>query len=115
MELIRRLRPHYRVSVLSNADSTLPQRLRDVGISDLFEDVVCSAEVGVAKPEPRIYALAAKRLRLSPSECVFIDDSERNIDAARATGMHAVYFRVDRGDDLEAQLRELGVSAPDAA
>ncbi len=114
IDLIRRLRPRYRTSVLSNADSSLPQRLRDTGIAALFDDIVCSAEVGVAKPEPRIYALAAERLDLTPAECVFIDDAERNIDAARATGMNAVYFRVDRGDDLEAQLRDLGVSAPDA-
>src|SRR5207253_561570 len=97
IELIRRLRGRYRMSVLSNADLSLAQRLRDAGIWDLFDDVIVSAEVGVAKPEPRIYALAAERLGLPPAECVFIDDAERNVDAARATGMHAVYFRVDGG------------------
>ena len=115
IELIRRLRGRYRMSVLSNADLSLAQRLRDAGIRELFDDVVVSAEVGVAKPEPRIYALAAERLGLPPAECVFIDDAERNVDAARASGMQAVYFRVDRGDDLEHQLRELGVEAPAAA
>ena len=115
IELIRRLRGRYRMSVLSNADLSLAQRLRDAHISDLFDDVIVSAEVGVAKPEPRIYALAAERLGLSAPECVFIDDAERNVEAARATGMQVVYFLVDRGDDLEDQLRMLGVEAPPAA
>lgn len=110
IDLIRRLRPPYKTSVLSNADNTLVSRLRDgLGIYDLFDDVVCSADVGVAKPEPRIYALAAERLGLPPEQCVFIDDLERNIEAAREAGMHGVHFRVDNGHDLEQQLAELDV------
>jgi putative hydrolase of the HAD superfamily len=110
IDLIRRLRPPYRTAVLSNADSTLVDRLRhEHGIADLFDDVICSADIGVAKPEPRIYAIAAARVGLPADECVFIDDLERNVDAARAAGMHAVLYRVDAGDDLESQLRALGV------
>lgn len=109
IDLIRRLRPKYKTSVLSNADNTLIDRLRDVGVADLFDDIVCSADVGMAKPEARLYALAAERLGLSASECVFVDDLERNIDAAREAGMHSVHFRVDQGHVLEDQLAELGV------
>ena len=115
IELIGRLRRRYRTAVLSNADNTLPQRLRDIGIAPLFDEIICSADVGVAKPESRIYAIAAERIRLAPEECVFIDDAERNIDAARAFGMHAVYFRIDRGDDLATQLAEIGVDVSDDA
>lgn len=114
IELIQRLRPPYRTAVLSNADHTLMARLRDRHrIADLFDDIVCSADVGVAKPEPRIYALAAERLGLAPGECVFIDDMERNIDAARAVGMQGVLFRIDAGDVLEEKLAALGVVASD--
>jgi putative hydrolase of the HAD superfamily len=112
IDLIRRLRPPYRTAVLSNADSTLKQRLRDAqNVIDLFDDVVCSADVGVAKPEPKIYAIAAERIGLPADECVFIDDLERNLEAAAAAGMRTVHVRVDRGDDLERQLAELGVVA----
>lgn len=111
IDLIRRLRPAYRTSVLSNADSTLLDRLRDVGVAELFDDIVCSADVGMAKPEPELYALAAERLGLQPSACVFVDDLERNIAAARAAGMQGVHFRVDHGDVLEEQLAALGVRA----
>jgi len=108
--LIKALRPPYLAGILSNADLTLEDRLRDgLGVRDLFDDVISSAVVGMAKPEPRIYLLAAERLRMPPPECVFIDDMERNVVAAREAGMAAIHFRVHRGDDLAAQLAELGV------
>ena len=110
IELIRRLRPRYRTGVLSNADRTLIDRLRELAIADLFDDIVVSGEVGVAKPETRIYALAAQRLGLAPDECVFIDDLERNVEAAFEAGMVGVHFRHDLGHDLAAQLAELGVA-----
>ena len=107
--LIKALRPPYRISILSNADISLEERLRDgLNLRHLFDDVICSAVVGMAKPEPRIYRLAAERLRLRLDECVFIDDLARNVTAARETGMTAIHFRVGT-DDLAAQLAELGV------
>jgi putative hydrolase of the HAD superfamily len=112
IDLIRRLRPPFRTAVLSNADHTLLHRLQETWrIAHLFDDIVCSADVGLAKPDPKIYALAAERLGLSPDECVFVDDLERNVDAAREAGMHAVHFRVDLGHLLEEQLAALGVRA----
>jgi putative hydrolase of the HAD superfamily len=114
IQLVRRLRPPYRTSILSNADSTLRARIAeaDQALLGFFDDFICSAEVGMAKPDPAIYALAAARLGLSPAACVFIDDSDRNVDAARAAGMHAVHYRIDRGDSLAEQLAALGVPPP---
>jgi putative hydrolase of the HAD superfamily len=107
--LIKALRPPYLASILSNADVLLEERLRDgLNLRHLFDDVISSAVVGMAKPEPRIYQLAAERLRMAIDECLFIDDLERNVTAARETGMAAVHFRVGT-DDLAAQLAELGV------
>ena len=111
IDLIRRLRPLYRTAVLSNADHTLRARFESAaGILDLFDDFVCSADVGMAKPDPRIYALSAQRLGLPPEECAFIDDLDRNIEAARAAGMHGVHFRLDQDHSLESQLADLGVT-----
>ena len=113
LELVKALRPGYKLSILSNADISLRQRLeRDIGIHDLFDDIVCSAEVGMAKPEPTIFMLAAERLGMAPEQCVFVDDYDLNVEAAREVGMEAVLFRVDRGDDLRAQLAALGVVLP---
>jgi putative hydrolase of the HAD superfamily len=110
VELARRLRSRYRVSVLSNADLSLRSRIRDDhGLLDVFDDVVVSAEVGMAKPDPEIFHLAARRLGVPTEACVFVDDWDVNVKAAREVGMSAVHFRVDKGDDLEAQLAALGV------
>ena len=56
----------------------------------LFDAVVISAEVGMRKPEERIFRHAAGLLGLAPEECVFIDDIEVNVAAAEAVGMTAV-------------------------
>ena len=109
IELIRRLRPAYKTQVLSNADNSLRDKLRAIGVHDLFDDIVVSGEVRVAKPERRIYLLAAERLGLAPEECVFVDDLEPNVTAATDAGMVGVHFRVDLGDDLAAMLGAVGV------
>ncbi len=56
----------------------------------LFDVVVISAEVGMRKPEERIFRHAAGLLGLTPKECVFIDDLQVNVAAAEAVGMTAV-------------------------
>jgi len=110
IDLVRALRPRHRTGILSNADATLRERLgKVIGIADLFDDIVCSAEVGLAKPEPEIYALACDRLGVPPGACVFVDDHEANVDAATGAGLRAILYRVDRGDDLRAQLATAGV------
>ncbi len=110
VELARALKKTHRVSVLSNADRSLRARLdRDHQLLDLFDDVIVSAEVGVAKPAPEIFRMAARRLGLGAEQCVFVDDLDVNVEAARTVGMSAVHFRLDKGDDLGAQLAALSV------
>lgn len=111
LELVRSLRGGYRCSVLSNADLSLRARLeQELRWHHLFDDIVVSAEVGMAKPKPEIFRLAAERLSLSPEACVFVDDWDKNVEAARAVGMQAVLHRVDQGHDLRAQLAGVGVT-----
>jgi putative hydrolase of the HAD superfamily len=112
IELVRALRATWRLAIVSNADATLRARLSDgLGIIDLFDDVVCSAEVGCAKPEAEIYALACRRLGVPAAACVFVDDHEPNVRAAEAAGMRGVQYRVDHGDDLWRLLAAAGVVA----
>lgn len=59
-------------------------------ITDMFDAVVISAEVGMRKPEERIFLHAAELLGLDPAECVFIDDIEANVVAAEAVGMTGI-------------------------
>lgn len=110
--LIRALRPLYRTAILSNADISLRARIeRDLGLHDLFDAIICSAEAGMAKPDLAIYRLAADLLVLPTDACLFVDDYEPNIKAAEEAGMRALLYRVDQGHDLRAQLAELGVTA----
>jgi HAD superfamily hydrolase (TIGR01509 family) len=108
----RALRPAYRMGVLSNGGSSPAPWLREHDALDLFDDIVCSAEAGVRKPDAAVFRLAAERLGLSTEECLFIDDNARNVDGARATGMAAVKFRLLEGDRLAEQLAEYGIVAP---
>jgi HAD superfamily hydrolase (TIGR01509 family) len=57
----------------------------------MFDEIVISGEVGLRKPEPEIFLLAAERVGLAPVECVFVDDMEPNIIGARELGMTAVH------------------------
>jgi putative hydrolase of the HAD superfamily len=62
-------------------------------LAELFDTVVISAEVGLHKPQPEIYRLAAERLEVEPAECIFVDDLQENCAGAEAVGMTAVRFR----------------------
>jgi putative hydrolase of the HAD superfamily len=110
LSLLRELRDSYKLGVLSNADSSLRDRLeREMAIHHLFHDIVCSAEIGMAKPDPAVYMMAAERLGLPPRDCVFVDDLDTNVEAARQVGMVGILFRLDKGDDLRSQLAALDV------
>ena len=91
LALIKQLRRRgIRTGLLSNswgARNGYPRHLFD----DLFDDVVISGEVGMRKPEERIFQLALTRLGLMPAECAFVDDVEGNVVAARALGFQAVH------------------------
>jgi putative hydrolase of the HAD superfamily len=77
--------------------------------NDMFDAVIISGEVGLRKPEPEIYLLAAKRLGLTPQECVFVDDLAINIRGAVSVGMVGVHHKSYEGTLLELE-SILGVS-----
>jgi putative hydrolase of the HAD superfamily len=62
-------------------------------LGDLFDAVVISGEVGLHKPQPEIFLLAAERLGVTPAQCVFVDDLRENVAGAEAVGMTAVLHR----------------------
>lgn len=83
-----------RLAILTNNVREWEPRWRAMlPIDELFELVVDSAFVGMRKPEPGIYELTLSRLGLAAEACVFVDDLEPNVSAARALGLHAVHFR----------------------
>ena len=106
---ISSLRPRFKTGLLSNAWDNLRQVINDTWkIADAFDDIIISAEVGISKPDPRIYQLAVQRLDVLPQEAVFVDDFPHNVQAAQELGMQGVLFKnpdqVRR--DLEVLLNE---------
>lgn len=107
---VRRLRPRYRTAVISNAmDDLTDQLTAKYAIADAFDLIVGSAYEGIMKPDPAIYRRALSRLDCLPNEAVFIDDTLRNVDGARAVGLLAVHYTP--GLDVPAALATLGVVA----
>jgi putative hydrolase of the HAD superfamily len=96
------LKPHYKIGMLSNAGDDWLEEMFEQSDIKLFDDIVLSYKFGMIKPQPDIYALAAKRLGLTPGECVFIDDQIKHCEGARAVGMPAIIYK-----DLEQMKTEL--------
>jgi putative hydrolase of the HAD superfamily len=90
-ELFRGLRrTGVRTGLLSNSwGNEYPRHL----FAEMFDTVIISGEVGMRKPEERIFRHALAELGLEPAECAFVDDIEANIAAAEALGMVGVHHR----------------------
>ena len=85
------LKPHYKIGMLSNAAANWLGDMFEPWQVELFDEVVLSYRVGVAKPEPMIYQTAVSELGVSYEESIFIDDSERYVVAAEDLGMKGIY------------------------
>ncbi|WP_457205090.1 HAD-IA family hydrolase [Nocardioides sp. P5_C9_2] len=84
-------RRHRLTAILSNSSPGARERERCHGFESVVDDLVYSHEVGLAKPDPAVYALSAERLGVRPERVLFLDDTEIRVDGARAAGWHAVH------------------------
>src|SRR5690606_6991821 len=91
--LLRRIRALMPLVLVTNATLRLDSDLAALGLADLAHHVVGSAQVGVAKPDPAIYAIAVERAAVPTRRCLFVDDRAENVEAARALGMTGTLFR----------------------
>lgn len=95
LDYIRELRGRgIKIGLLSNIATNW---IRDTFLSseeqELFDDMVMSFEVGMVKPDSRIFHIACERLGTEPSETVFIDDIDRFVEAAKDEGMEAIIYK----------------------
>ncbi len=72
-----------------------------------FRGVLVSGEVGIIKPDPRIFELLLERFAINPRRAVYIDDVAANVNAARTFGIHGIHFTTPTA--LRADLAELGL------
>ena len=99
----------YRLLYLSNYSHYVMKQNPDVlDFLPLLDGGIFSCDVKLIKPDPRIYELIAEKYSLIPSECVFIDDLERNVEAGRDFGFHGIQCATMRQAqrDLNALLEE---------
>ncbi len=87
-----RLKPKYKIGIISNSSGAGLKKLLGNNV-ELFDDVVVSEEVQLYKPDPEIYELAAKRLGVSPNQCVYVDNHDYRIEGAEATGMTGIVYK----------------------
>jgi putative hydrolase of the HAD superfamily len=96
LDLMRECRDRgLRMAILTNNVREWEELWRSkLPLDEIFEDIVDSAWVGMRKPQPEIYLLTVERLGdgLEPADCLFVDDNELNVEAARGLGMTAVQF-----------------------
>ncbi|QEV20179.1 HAD family hydrolase [Streptomyces alboniger] len=84
------------VLLVTNATPWLADDLALLGLTGpagLFDDVISSADLGITKPDRRIYETAAERAGTAPGRCLFVDDRQENVDAAEALGMTGLLYR----------------------
>ncbi|MEL6250527.1 MAG: HAD family phosphatase [Bacteroidota bacterium] len=85
---------NYRLYALTNwSDETFPIALGRYDFLQWFEGILVSGKEKLIKPDPAIYKLLFERFNIDPAKAVFIDDSPKNVEGAKAVGMHAIHFR----------------------
>lgn len=99
---LRSLKPTYKIGLISNAWNGLRAYMEREKFADVFDAIVISAEVKVAKPAEKIYRIALDQLQVKPNEAVFVDDMPANIEACERLGMKGIHFT-----DPESVLKQL--------
>jgi HAD superfamily hydrolase (TIGR01509 family) len=104
LTFLRSLRGTYKTGLISNAWSDLRDYMTREKMIDAFDHIVISAEVGVAKPEAKIFKIALEQAGVSPNEAVFVDDFQVNIEGCEKVGMKGIHFK-----DAQSALAQLKI------
>jgi putative hydrolase of the HAD superfamily len=95
------------VAVLTNGTTSISQEMADLGIDDRFDAIFNSAEIGITKPDPRVFRHVSDALEIPPEHIFFTDDSARKLAGAIEIGMRAEHYTgLDR---IQDQLRSVGL------
>lgn len=94
LEYIAELHQTYKIGLLSNISSDwITDKLLTTDERDTFDAMVLSYQVGMIKPDPRIYALTCERLEVALDEAIMVDDRHDFVEAAKGQGMHGIEYR----------------------
>ena len=92
IEFIKKLKTKYKIGLLSNAGQEEIAIVYRDGIDVLFDSITVSYETGFVKPNPEMYRISSQGVGVSPAECLFVDDSRINIEAAHNFGMQTILY-----------------------
>lgn len=117
LRILEQLHGRYTLAVLSNTNvrnmaDWLANRWKLAGI---FDVVVASVDVGLAKPDEAIFRLALDRLAIRPEEALFIDDMDRNTTAAERLGIQTILFETPEALEAALHTRDILREPPQAA
>ena len=97
VKLIKQLPKNLRLGILTNIHDRFEEYLQRVGVAELFDAVINTHRIGVAKPEKLAYQKAVSRLSVEPENCLFVDDVEGNVDGGEAAGLKCHHFQNQTG------------------
>lgn len=107
-DLIRKLKPNYKLAILSNCDKwVLQHNIQRLEIFDLLDAVSASFQVKEMKPGTKLFLDAMKKLKARPEECIYIDDIKEFAEIANSIGMHGIHYTSHK--KLISSLRKLNV------
>lgn len=99
----------WRMVVLSNWDYSLPRILRNLGISDMFEQVFASLQEGPEKPDPALFRIVSERVGLAPASIVHVGDNPvDDLEGARSAGWQALFLDREKQGFHPPTLSSLG-------
>jgi len=107
VSFLRGLRKTHKTGLISNAWDDLRPWIVSQNFEDAFDHMTISAELGIAKPEARIYEFALEKLGVAASEAIFVDDVQKNIDGCETVGMHGILYRTT-GQVIEEIRKTIG-------
>lgn len=97
VKLIKQLPKNLRLGILTNNHDRFEEYLQRVGVAELFDAVINTHRIGVAKPEKLAYQKAVSHLSVEPENCLFVDDVEGNVDGGEAAGLKCHHFQNQTG------------------
>ncbi len=93
-DVLRQLKKHYRLGLLANQVAGTFERLRHFGIADFFDVVVASSDYKLAKPDLRLFEIAAQKAQCSPNQIVMVGDRlDNDILPAKAMGWKTIWIK----------------------
>lgn len=130
-QVLRRLARRHRLGLVTSGDrERVTRQLRAFALTRIFRARVCGGDTREKKPHPAPLLMALKKMKLHPSECVYVGDTPEDLEMARAAGMRAIAvlgpfptekrlraakpeFLLERLEDLPGLLRKLDAKSTD--